>query len=155
MDWVLYDRDFRDERPKMLLHKLEWDEEVSDELCNVWQVNLKELEEIGEIEVPRRFDDGDEKDPVVSRELHRFSDASKKGDVARVYVRSLLESGNGQVRLLTSKSHIAPLNEIIIPGLDLLGNLLVVKTGIEKEIKFVKVIYWTNSDISLEWIKAT
>ena len=30
-------------------HKLEWDEEVSDALCKIQEVNLKELEEMGEI----------------------------------------------------------------------------------------------------------
>ena len=34
---------------------------------------------MGEIEVPRPFDDRDEKDSVVFRELYRFNDASKKG----------------------------------------------------------------------------
>ena len=41
--------------------KLQWDEEVSDKPCKVWEVNLKELEEMDEIEVLRLFDDGDEK----------------------------------------------------------------------------------------------
>ena len=60
-------------------HKLEWDEEVSDALCKIREVNLKELEEMGEIEVPRPFDARDEKGSVVFRELYRFNDASKKG----------------------------------------------------------------------------
>ena len=52
MYWFLYDTDFRHERGKMLLQekraqKLEWDEEVTDKLCKVWKVSLKELKEMG------------------------------------------------------------------------------------------------------------
>ena len=62
-------------RFKVLLQELrkyllECEEEVSDKLCKVWEVNLKELQEIGENELSGRLDDGDEKDHVVSKELH-------------------------------------------------------------------------------------
>lgn len=49
---------------------LECEEEVSDKLCKVWEVNLKELQEMVENELSRRLDDGDEKDHVASKEMH-------------------------------------------------------------------------------------
>ena len=62
-------------RFKVLLQELckcllEYEEEVSDKLCKVWEVNLKELQEMGKNELSGRLDDGDEKDHVVSKELH-------------------------------------------------------------------------------------
>ena len=66
---------------KMLLQelckrKLVWGEEVSDELCKVWEMNLKKLEEMTDTVVPM-FHDRDEKDQIVSRQLHGFSDVRK------------------------------------------------------------------------------
>ena len=61
---------------------------------------------------------------------------------AYVFVRSVFELGNVQARLLTSKSHITRLTEIITLRLEVLGNLLVpslistAKTTLKKEIKF-------------------
>ena len=107
--------------------KLEWDEEVSDKLRKVWEVNLKELEEMGKTVVPRRFDDGDEKEQFVSRDLCEFNDGSKKGCEACVYVRSIIESENVHVRYLTSKSCIATLKEITIPRLELLKSFFVTR----------------------------
>ena len=66
--------------------------------------------------MPRQFDDGDEKDPVVSRELHGFNDASKKFNHYVIY------SGDVQATLLKSKSCIAPLKKITLPRIELLGN---------------------------------
>ena len=85
---------------------------VCDKLYKGWEVNLKELEKIGKTEVPRQVDD---------EELLGFSDVSEKGYGAFIYVRSVLETGNLQVRLLTFKSRMAPLNEITLSSLELFG----------------------------------
>ena len=80
---------------------------------------------------------------------------ARKGIRACVYVTSVFKSENVQVRLLTSISHIAPLEEITILRLEFLGNLLVTRiiniietSLLEKEIKFEQLIYWVDSDIS-------
>ena len=102
------------------------------------------------------------KNQVASRELHGFGDASKKEYVACVYVRSVIESENIQVRFLTSTSGILPFEEVAMSKLEPLKTLLVtrliraVKTALEKEIKFEKVIYRIlYLEISLTWTKAT
>ncbi|GFV87778.1 integrase catalytic domain-containing protein [Trichonephila clavipes] len=56
-------------------------------------------------------------------ELHSFSDASKKAYGAAIYLRT--KSRNGiSVKLVTSKSRVAPLNCVTLPRLELLGALV-------------------------------
>ena len=54
------------------------------------------------VNVDRRFESLSDEDP--SRELHGFSDDSKSGFGACMYVRSFCRSGKVNVRLLTAKS---------------------------------------------------
>ena len=95
------------------LHKknIDWDEEIRDELLHKWVRCLDDIESIGRIEVSRRFEEGNSSDPVVKRELHGFSDASEQGYGACIYVRSICESGKISVKLLTSKSRVAPIKK--------------------------------------------
>ncbi|GFY05440.1 integrase catalytic domain-containing protein [Trichonephila clavipes] len=64
-------------------------------------------------------------------ELHGFSDSSEKAYGAALYLRCINTSGEISVRLLCSKSKVAPLKSITIPRLEL----------------------WTDSSIVLAWIK--
>ena len=95
------------------------------------------------------------------RELHGFSDASNRGYGACVYVRSIYKSQKVTVKLLTSKSRVAPLKTETIARLELLGNLLLsrlsksVKNAFNNQIKFDKKLLWTDSQITLAWIKST
>ena len=56
----------------------------------------------------------------MKTELHGFSDASKIAYAAVIYMRSLYESGNVEVKLVASKSKVAPLKGQTIPRLELL-----------------------------------
>ena len=92
--------------------------------------------------------------------MHGFSDASKSGFGACVYVRSFCRSGEVTVRLLTAKSRVAPLKTETIPRLELLGNLLLsrlitsVKNALKNCVNFDKIYLWTDSKVTLSWIKA-
>ena len=84
------------------------------------------------VNVDRRFESLSDEDP--SRELHGFSDDSKSGFGACMYVRSFCRSGKVNVRLLTAKSRVSPLKTETIPRLELLGNLLL--TGLITLVKY-------------------
>ena len=94
-------------------------------------------------------------DNVVSREIHGFSDASKQGYGACVYI----PVGSIKVCLLTSKSRVAPLKEQTIPRLELLGNLLLARlvSSVKSayQLPFHKTYLWTDSRVKLAWIKST
>ena len=104
--------------------KLDWDEILPHNLLKIWQDCLIKLENLGNIEISRRFEIGDTTNPVIKRELHGFCDASLNGYGACIYVKTFYESGNISISLLCSKSRVAPLKQETIPRLELLGALL-------------------------------
>ena len=64
-------------------------------------------------------------------QLHGFSDASERAYAAVVYIRSTYSDGQVEVRLVASKSRVAPIKRQTIPRLELLGALI--------------LAMWTNS----------
>ena len=107
-----------------------------------------------------RFEISSDEDPIACRELHGFSDASKNGFGACVYVRSFCRSGKTTVRLLTAKSRVASLKTETEQRLGLLGNLLLsrlitsVKNDLKNCLTFDKIYLWTDSKVTLSWTKA-
>ena len=92
--------------------------------------------------------------------LRGFSDASILAYGANIYLRTLYKSGLIEVNLICSKSCVAPRKTITIPRLELLGNLLLsrlmdsMKLALKDKLKFDKSYYWTDSNITLSWIKS-
>ena len=121
---------------------------------------MREINEVVNVNVDRRFESSSDKDPVVFQELHDFSDASKSGFGACVYVRSFCRLGKVTISLLTAKSTAAPLKTETMPRLELLGNLLLsclitsVKNVLKNCINFDKIYLRTGSKVTLSWIKA-
>ena len=97
--------------------KHDWDGELQSEMLKKWKSFLSQLNHLGSIHIPRYF-------LFVPREiqLHAFSDASKLAYAAVVYVRTVYENGQIDVRLVASKSRVSPLKSQSIPRLELLGN---------------------------------
>ena len=80
---------------------------------------------------------------------------SEKGYGAFIYVRSVLETGNLRVRLLTFKSRMAPLNESSLTSIESFGVFVSYtfnqrrKNCPQKKIKIEKETYLADSKISL------
>ena len=114
--------------------KLGWDDEFCGEIKEAWERNLREIDELVNVNVDRRFESSSDEDPIVCRELHGFSDASKSGFGACVYVRSLKTE--------------------TIARLELLGNLLLsrlftsVKNALKNCVNFDKSYLWTGSKVT-------
>ncbi|XP_062538146.1 uncharacterized protein LOC134206445 [Armigeres subalbatus] len=134
-------------------NSLEWDEPIEGELLNKWLVFQRSLMQLNEIEIPRC---------VVAREacrieIHGFSDASCTAYGSCLYLRSIREDGAVSVKLLCSKSRIAPLHRSTMPRLELcaavnLARLINTVIPILKmDVHGVKL--WCDSQIVLAWIK--
>lgn len=60
----------------------------------------------------------------VSVQIHAFCDSSNKAYGSCVYIRSICENGDIQIRLLFAKTRVAPLRSLTVPKLELCGALL-------------------------------
>ena len=119
---------------------------------------MKELEDVKLIKVPCYVAVGQlsELDDV---ELHGFSDSSQIAYSAVIYVRFKV-NGVYFLKLLASKTKVAPLKKTSIPRLELLACLLLtklmntVKTSLYvPKMNLKEVIYWTDSKICAHWIR--
>ncbi|GFX36750.1 integrase catalytic domain-containing protein [Trichonephila clavipes] len=115
----------------------------------------EELPHLRNLKIPRLVLDSTLLEDDV--ELHSFCDASKKAYDAAIYLRT--KSRNGiSVKLVTSKSRVAPLNCVTLPRLKLLGALVAARLA-SKVKKIVNLkrsclqYHWTDSKIVLFWIK--
>ena len=94
----------------------------------------------------------------TSKEIqyHAFSDASKLAYAAVVYVRTCYENGLIDVKLVASKSRVAPLKTQTIPRLELLGALILARLvdSLKRAgLDCTNVTFWTDSVTVLCWIK--
>ena len=91
-------------------------------------------------------------------EIHAFSDASEKGYGTCVYLRIPKSDNEFYVSFVMSRGKVAPIKRVTLPRLELLGALLsarlinFVKSALRLNNN-VKLFCWTNSQITLSWIR--
>ena len=96
-------------------------------------------------------------DFVKSIELHGLADSSKQAYAGVIYAR-LITNKEIKVKLLTSKTRVAPAKLATIARLELLSCLLLnklIKTIYESlthEIRIARRTSWTDSKIAFYWI---
>ncbi|GFX86664.1 integrase catalytic domain-containing protein [Trichonephila clavipes] len=115
-------------RAKILLQslwqlKLDWNYPLPSNLVSYWKSFIDALKSINCLDIPRYC----LQNKSIRTELHGFSDSSEKAYGAALYLRCINTSGQISVRLLCSKSKVAPLKSITIPRLELCGAVLLSK----------------------------
>ncbi|XP_045449127.1 uncharacterized protein LOC123657649 [Melitaea cinxia] len=134
------------------INKCKWDDELSPEITNLWLSFANTLSFLNNISIPRWILCNDS----VKHEIHIFTDASEKAYGACVYIRSISNLGAVTVRLLTSKSRIAPIKPTTIPRLELcgalLGSRLFAKVKGSLTLPIHKFQFWCDSTIVLGWL---
>lgn len=137
---------------RLWLVKVEWDEEIDDDLKKEWVKFRSQLCKLSEVRVPRYVFAQDR----VRCELHGFSDASLKAFGCCIYVRVENSVGNISVHLLCAKSKVAPISTQSLPRLELCAALLLSKLlrqVLESfGLAFDQIFLWTDSEIVLDWI---
>ncbi|XP_047041318.1 uncharacterized protein LOC124645549 [Helicoverpa zea] len=138
---------------KLWLSGIEWDEELPEELLREWKTYQEELLKISEFVIPRWLEKRDS-DEVV--ELHGFCDASNMAYAAVVYIRTIRPDGIIKVNLVTAKTKVAPIKQLSIPRLELMGAKLLAKlvSEVAEVLAIVKerVHCWTDSTVVLAWL---
>lgn len=118
----------------------EWDHLVKKTQSVQWKEILNNFETLHTINLPI------------------YSDASRNAYITAVYLLIEIEE-KLSIKLMFSKSRIAPKNLISIPQLELLGVLIGVrsfKRVLENlKLSVIKKILWTDLQCVLSWIKET
>ncbi|GFR33193.1 uncharacterized protein TNCT_271471 [Trichonephila clavata] len=85
--------------------KLDWNDPLPSNLASYWKSFIDDMESKNCLNIPRYC----LQDKSIRTELHGFSDSSEKAYGAALYLRCIDSSGQISVRLLCSKSKVAPL----------------------------------------------
>ncbi|XP_075210333.1 uncharacterized protein LOC142317664 [Lycorma delicatula] len=126
---------------------------IPEQIQVKWTNYRNSLQILNHLSVDRRVASGNTNQQY---ELHGFSDASERAYGACFYLRTIQEDIT--VKLLCSKSRVAPLKSISLPRLELCGALLLAKL-IQKirnalDINIASITLWTDSTIVLHWLNS-
>lgn len=109
-------------------------------------------------DTPRRYSNLDTEGDGSVVELHVFSDASPRAYGTAAYLKIDNEK-HVTTGLIASKSRVAPMKNLTLPRLELMGALLAARLQrylIENlHIHIQAVLLWTDSNITLHWIKGS
>ncbi|KAJ8969878.1 hypothetical protein NQ317_004701 [Molorchus minor] len=133
--------------------KISWDEPLPNNILKKWNAFCTDLPLLNELTIPRHIG-------ILHAnnfELHAFADASQIAYGACVYIRYNLPDNSYETKLLCAKSRVAPLKTISLPRLELCAALLlaqlVEKVRTSSTINFSHSYYWSDSKITLCWIR--
>ncbi|KRY81542.1 hypothetical protein T4D_12245, partial [Trichinella pseudospiralis] len=135
---------------------IDWDTPLPQNMLKDWRNWIAEIPSISEIRLPRCWLPAGT-DCIKEVELHGYGDVSEMAYGSAVYLRVTTISGETVVKLVMSKTRIAPVKRVTLPRLELMAALITarlisfVKTSLE--MKFSKVACWTDSQIALQWIQ--
>ena len=138
--------------------KFDWDEVLMGEIKRKWDKWVQDLAETKEICINRCLYETGGGD-VTECYLHGFGDASKKAYCAMVYFVYRTKDGKAHVRLVASKTRVAPLKELSIPRLELMSARILaqlmhtVKNALQSQVKLDGVRFWLDSKTALSWIQ--
>lgn len=134
------------------LHKIDWKEELPDDIKERWIAFRQHLDSINQLRIPRHCFTINQSEIII----HGFADASIVGYGAVVYAFSKDNEGEQKVSILCAKSRVAPTNQKTLARLELNAAVLVSKLVVRVEsiltVKANEVILWSDSTIVLNWI---
>jgi hypothetical protein len=135
--------------------ELDWDSPVPDHITIAWNSFVETITLLREIKVPRVIFHQDYDD----FQCHGFADSLTKAYGCAIYLRATNKSNKrSMVRLICSKSRVAPLKPTSLPRLELCASLLLARLmqTVLRELHMNVTSYncWTDSTIALSWIQS-
>lgn len=116
---------------------------------------------MSKVSINRRYDKqlNQNKNSQKMQEIHVFCDASERAYCAAAYLRTTKSDGTCTVSLISAKTKVSPLKRVTLPRLELLGALIGARLGNYLSnilsLNNVKCHFWTDSMITVYWIKST
>ncbi|KAK3754248.1 hypothetical protein QZH41_020147, partial [Actinostola sp. cb2023] len=136
--------------------KLPWDQPLDGEILEKWKKWKSSLPLLQNFRITRCYFSRLDHEGV-RLQLHHFCDASEAAYGTATYLRIEYPDGVIECSFIAGKSRNAPIKSVSIPRLELQGALLAARVdhAIRKELdfKFEKVIFWTDSMITLNYIQ--
>ncbi len=133
---------------------LDWDTPVPDTIATEWQRWISTVPAIASHPINRRLRPLDV--PILSQQIHGFSDASANAYGAVVYLRTVYQNADVSIVLITSKARVSPVRPVTIPRLELTAAYLLSKllltVSTDLNIPIHDVYAWTDSTIVLSWV---
>ena len=138
------------------VERLDWDDQIPENLMQVWRSNFEMLKQIGNIRLQRAVVPADAVD--VSIETIDTGDASHSIACVAIYARFKLKSGGYSCQLVFARSKIIP-KDMSIPRAELLAATLNASTGFIVKRAFgnnhKKCYKITDSQVALHWISCS
>ena len=137
--------------------KIGWDDRLEGELLKWWQKLVSGLQNMSSFTVLRCYFQG-VSERIFSCSLHGFGDASCKAYAAVIYLHITTTNGS-YLKFVASKSRVAPVKHESIPRLELLAALVLARLithvceALEPEVGIAEMTCWTDSRVTLCWIK--
>ncbi|UYV61591.1 hypothetical protein LAZ67_1005452 [Cordylochernes scorpioides] len=132
-----------------------WDEHIPNDIKEKWNNFRAELLKLGELSIPR-YVWACEGDRDV--QLHGFCDASSVAYSAVCYLRTVSLDGQVHISMLAAKTRVAPCKSLTLPRLELCAALLLsqlYRSVVDSlKIDIGRTYLWSDSQISLSWIKS-
>ena len=136
--------------------KMPWDHPISGEILEKWKMWKSRLPLLENLSIPRCYFSRLEHEGV-KLQLHHFCDASEVGYGTASYLRIEYSDGETECPFLIGKSRNAPIKSVSLPRLELQGALLAARIDSavrsELDFQFDKVVFWSDSMITLNYIK--
>ncbi|XP_041453627.1 uncharacterized protein LOC121406824 [Lytechinus variegatus] len=133
-----------------------WDDPLTEEEDADWRLLFEEMKGLNEVSLERCLTPPEAQGKPV---LCIFSDASENAYGACAYLRWQTGDGKFETRFVASKSKVAPLKTLTIPRLELQAAVLAARLykSITEEMRLEveKVMFFTDSMITLQWIKSS
>nr|XP_054757350.1 uncharacterized protein LOC129263465 [Lytechinus pictus] len=133
-----------------------WDDPLTEKEDADWRLLFEEMKGLNEVSLERCLTPPEAQGKPV---LCIFSDASENAYGACAYLRWQTGDGKFETRFVASKSKVAPLKTLTIPRLELQAAVLAARLykSITEEMRLEveKVMLFTNSMITLQWIKSS
>ncbi|XP_064485938.1 uncharacterized protein LOC135398466 [Ornithodoros turicata] len=133
--------------------KVGWDEDIPCDAQQKWIEWCNELSTLSALEIPRCVVPAN----ASAFQMHIFCDASPLGYEAVAYLRTANTKGEISTHLILSKTRLAPIKQLSLPRLELMGMLIGARmlTYLQRTLYKFQFDYfmWTDSMIALWWIR--
>ncbi len=138
---------------KFMEKKLGMEDSCTSDVIDIWKDLVVIMKKIPEIRLPRFI--CETSSDVPTYELHCFSDSSAQAYAAAAFLIVISEFQRSS-NLVFCKTRVAPLKEITIPRLELMGVVIGVRimdfVARRLNIKFKRKFLWSDSKCVLFWI---